>query len=304
MKILFATDGSEYSNSAARFLTRLNWSHEDSLTVFHAIYAVPFRDDEQFYFNTLTAIKKELAPRIIDSALAVLRPVQASISVEIGESPPVQCTPEQCILDAAESAGADCIVMGARGIRGLTSYVLGSVTRLVAIRSSRPVLVVKPDVSSRPGALTILFAADGSEASLAAADFAASLPFPDDTTVTVAHIISSPFDDVPERYLMEVTERVKEAVAGTRAMEFAEAEKIIERARAALRKRFKNIQVVTKVGDPSLELLNEGEKAAADLIAAGSRGLRGLKGMLGSVSRNVLTHSKCSVLIGKARREQ
>jgi len=41
----------------------------------------------------------------------------------------------------------------------------------------------------------------------------------------------------------------------------------------------------------------------ADLVAVGSRGFRGIKGMLGSVSRNILTHSKGSVLIGKSRQE-
>ncbi len=37
----------------------------------------------------------------------------------------------------------------------------------------------------------------------------------------------------------------------------------------------------------------------ADIIAVGSKGMRGIKGMLGSVSRYVLGHSGCSVLIGK-----
>jgi len=36
-----------------------------------------------------------------------------------------------------------------------------------------------------------------------------------------------------------------------------------------------------------------------DINAVGCRGLRGIQGMMGSVSRNILTHPKCSVLIGK-----
>ena len=67
MKVLLATDGSEYSEHAAKFLTRINWSNDDSITVFHAVYAVPFRQNEKFYFNTLKALKKEIAPRILDS---------------------------------------------------------------------------------------------------------------------------------------------------------------------------------------------------------------------------------------------
>jgi nucleotide-binding universal stress UspA family protein len=37
----------------------------------------------------------------------------------------------------------------------------------------------------------------------------------------------------------------------------------------------------------------------ADIVAIGSRGLKGIKGLLGSVSRNIVIHSKSSVLIGK-----
>ena len=88
MKILLATDGSEYSERAVKFLTGMNWSPEDSITVFHAVYAVPFQYDEKFHYDTLKAIKKDLAPRILDSALAVLKPVRAKLSVEIDEFSP------------------------------------------------------------------------------------------------------------------------------------------------------------------------------------------------------------------------
>jgi nucleotide-binding universal stress UspA family protein len=92
-------------------------------------------------------------------------------------------------------------------------------------------------------------------------------------------------------------------VAGIRAREFTESEKIIEQARGYLDRRFKNIQVLTKVGYPSTEILKTGEIMEADIIAVGCRGLRGMKGIMGSVSRNILTHSTCSVLIGKTGKE-
>ncbi len=303
MKILLATDGSEYSGKAAEFLTRINWSRDDSITVFHAIYAVPFRYDEKFYFNTLKAIKKEIAPRILDSALAILKPVRANISVEIDEFSPSRCTPDHCIVNAAESSGMDLIAMGARGIRGVASVFLGSVTRLVAINSSKPVLVVKPAAGIIPDKMKILFATDGSDHSRATGKFLSSIPFPENTEVTIVNIISSAFSDVPERFVMEINERIKEVVAGARTMEFTESENILEQARENLSKRFKNIHVLSKVGDPSEEVLRTGETIEADVIAVGCRGLRGIKGIMGSVSRNILTHSKSSVLIGKTCKE-
>ncbi|NOZ68981.1 MAG: universal stress protein, partial [Deferribacteres bacterium] len=41
MKILLATDGSEYSDEAARFLTRLDLSADDEIVVLHALSWTP-----------------------------------------------------------------------------------------------------------------------------------------------------------------------------------------------------------------------------------------------------------------------
>ena len=294
MKILLATDGSEYSERAAKFLTRLNWSSDDNITVFHAAYWIPFRYDEEFYLGTLKEIKKELAPRILDSALDILKPVQAKISVAI-----VEGSPEQCIVDAAVDSDMDMIVMGSRGIKGIESVFIGSVTRSVAVNSVKPVLIVKPPISAKSDKIKILLATDGSDYSRATIEFLSFIPFPDNTEVTILNVIWSNIFDIPERFVMEIDERIKKLVAGTRTMEFTESEKIIELAREYLNKRFKNTHVLSKVGDPSTEILKTVDTMEADIIAVGCRGLRGIKGMMGSVSRNILTHSKSSVLIGK-----
>jgi nucleotide-binding universal stress UspA family protein len=299
MRILLATDGSEYSENAARFLTRINWSPQDAITVFHAIYALPFPEDRKFHFDTLQSIKKELAPRILDSAVAILKPVQAGISVEVSEFSPGEYTPDQCIMNAARSAKADLIAMGARGTKGFASAFLGSVTRVVTAHSSLPVLVVKRNVKQSPGPLKILFAADGSAYSRAAAEFLSSIPFPDDTKVMILNVIASGFSDLPERFSLEVNDQIKETVAHARAGEFAESEKILEESRVFLSKKFRTVSVLTRVGDPSAEIISAAASGEMDIIVAGCKGQRGMKGMMGSVSKNVLIHAPCSVLIGK-----
>ncbi len=299
MRVLFATDGSECSETAAKFLARLSWSPQDSITVFHAIYAIPFAEDAEFYLNTLKAVKKDIAPKILDAAVSALKPVRAAVSVEISEYPPNECTPDQCIINAAASGKADLIVMGARGVRGIASTFLGSVSRLVTIHSFLPVLVVKPAAKSAPEKMKILFSVDGSSHCRAAGEFLSSVPFADDVEVTVAHIIASGFSDLPERFALEINDRIRETVANSRAMELTESQRIVEEARQSLSGRFRNISVLSKVGDPSSEILRTAESLKADLIVVGCRGLRGMKGMMGSVSRNILAHSTCSVLIGK-----
>lgn len=298
MKILLATDGSEYSERAAKFLTSLNWSSDDSITVFHAAYWIPFRYDEEFYLSTLKDIKKEIAPRILDSALDILKPLQAKISVAI-----IEGSPEQCITKTAAETDMDMIVMGSRGIKGIGSVFIGSVTKAVAVSSGRPVLVVKALISAKSDKIKILLATDGSDYSRTTIEFLSSVPFPDNTEVTILNVMWSNIFDIPERFAMEIDERIKKFVADNRTIEFKESEKIIELAREYLNKRFKVISVLSKVGDPSTEILKTAATLGADIIVAGCRGLRGIKGMMGSVSRNILTHSKSSVLIGKTSKQ-
>jgi nucleotide-binding universal stress UspA family protein len=62
----------------------------------------------------------------------------------------------QTILSIARDRGASVIVVGARGLHGVKSLVLGSVSRDVVLHADRPVLVVPP------GAGSVEDAADGS----------------------------------------------------------------------------------------------------------------------------------------------
>ena len=59
-----------------------------------------------------------------------------------GESAPVRGTVADAILHEANKLGADAIVMGTRGLGGVKSALLGSVSRAVLHRTDRPVLVV------------------------------------------------------------------------------------------------------------------------------------------------------------------
>src|SRR5208282_2575667 len=112
MKILLATDGSEYSKGAAKFLKCLKLSVEDEITIFHAVYWIPFLYDAEFYIETFKEIKQEIAPKIID----ILKPINSRISTAI-----VEGSPAQCIIDAVRTSDIDMVVMGARGIKGIES---------------------------------------------------------------------------------------------------------------------------------------------------------------------------------------
>ncbi|MDA8168832.1 MAG: universal stress protein [Nitrospiraceae bacterium] len=296
MKILFATDGSEHSEDAARLLTKFNLTSNDGITIFHVIGWVPFEEDKQSYYANLKFLKQEIGGKVLDSALEVLKPSGARLSTALDEG-----FPDKSIVAAAIGSNADMIALGARGIKGLKSVFLGSVTRAVAISSPVPVLVVKNSSREKKPSekMKVLFATDGSDSADSAARFLSGIPFPEGTEMSVINVGLSAVSDIPERFIMEVTDAVREEVARVRASEFARSEAIIGKTKALLGDRFSKVTEIVKIGDPAAEILAEAESSGADIVTVGCRGLRGFRGMMGSVSRRVLGHAACSVLLAK-----
>lgn len=294
MKILLATDGTEYSEEAAKFLTRFNFTPDDEIIILHAVSWVPIMREWESLYEDFKKIREEIVPKIIDSAADILRPLKAKITTSFAED-----YPDRAIVETASGSGVDLIVMGSKGMRGIITHLVGSVTKVVATKSSGPVLIIKPSHGTISGGIRVLFATDGSEYSDAAGKILSALPFPDDTEVSVLNVIFPALSDIPERFSLEIDDRIKNIVASTREWEARESEKIVNRSYEQLRYKFSKIDKLTRYGDPPVEIVNTAEKLQADIIAVGSKGMRGIKKMLGSVSRYVLNHSKCSVLIGK-----
>ena len=295
MKILITTDGSESSEGAAKFLTGLNFSADDEINVLHVITWTPVLTEWESLYENFAEIKDKVVPKILESATGILEATGAKVNGIFTEG-----LADKAIIDSSVDSGADLIVMGARGLRGFESYIVGSVAKAVAVKSHKPVLAVKPPQWERSGGLKVLFASDGSEHSIAMGKTLASLPFQEDTEVTLLSVISSSLTDIPERFAVEINDRVKNIVAAEREKEFGEAEKTMKDTLDSLGGKFNKIEKLTKQGDPSEEILKVAEEMKADIIAVGSSGMSGIKGLLGSVSRYVLNHSSCSVLIGKA----
>jgi len=292
MKLLLATDGSESAEGAAEFLTLFTFSPDDEIIVLHVITEMPYEDD---YRRQIMQAMKRVAPKILKASVNVLKKLRANVGIV-----EVEGVPDAAIMKVADDYHADLIVMGARGIKGIKSIFLGSVTRSVAINSTKPVLVTKSFPRRKTGPIKVMFPTDNSESSLATGRLLVALPFPDKTEVTVMHVEPPVFSDIPEWLAVEINDTLKNDVARLRMKAVEESELILEQACASLRRRFSHVIGLSVQGEPSLAILHEADTAKADLIAVGSRGLRGLKGMLGSVSRRVLGHSECSVLVGKA----
>jgi nucleotide-binding universal stress UspA family protein len=75
---------------------------------------------------------------------------------------------------------------------------------------------------------------------------------------------------------------------------------ILEEASGIIASKYPVAAAVVKEGDPAQEIIKYSSDLGADLIVMGNRGLGTFnKLLLGSVSQQVITHSKCSVLIVK-----
>ena len=72
MKILLATDGSEYSEKAAKFLTRFNFSPKDEIHIMHAISWFPIISELETLYDIIKEIKEDVVPKILDSKVCIV----------------------------------------------------------------------------------------------------------------------------------------------------------------------------------------------------------------------------------------
>lgn len=294
MKILFTTDGSEYSDGAARFLAQFNFAQTNEITVLHVVHGKPFPLSGDPNYAALMQIGQEIAPGIVDETAGLLKGLPAKVSTTITMGHPVDA-----ILNVATQACSDLIVMGNRGMKAVGALVLGSVTRAVAINSPLSVLVIKPPQGKTDDQLKVLFATDGSECARETERVLSLIPFHPDTIVTALYVSLSTYMDIPDRFCPGLDERLKNIMTGMKEAETKHAEEVLEQARTRLHEKFRNVAVLIKNGDPSEQILQAKRETGSDVIALGSRGMCGVRGVLGSVTRNVLSHADCSVLVCK-----
>lgn len=149
-KVLFATDGSECSVGAAHAIAAELWpqgsvfkvlSVEELLVVGNQMEAA---SPAAFYpaalVEELTTQARDRARSAVEMAKDILR--RAGLAVDDTDSIPIG-EPRSVILDTAKGWGADLIVLGSHGRRGLDRFLLGSVSEAVAIHASCSVRVVR-----------------------------------------------------------------------------------------------------------------------------------------------------------------
>jgi nucleotide-binding universal stress UspA family protein len=146
MKILLATDGSDYSKAAIKAVADRPWpegSEVKILSVMEAVY-VPTTDVwvlPDNYYNELDEAARAQAEAAVNAAVEEINAGKTSglkVSAEVKSG-----SARNVILDEAEKWGADLIVLGSHGYTGLQRFLLGSVSYAIATHAHCSVEIVR-----------------------------------------------------------------------------------------------------------------------------------------------------------------
>ena len=143
MRYIVATDGSEHSLKAARFLAKQSCpGAEDELFV---MYVFPLPSDRECYEGVVslpTQADDERVAGVARPILAKTMEVFADVDSRVNEVV-LMGNPAKEIVDFAMNLGVDLVVAGTRGRSAEKELYLGSVSSALAHRAPCSVLIIR-----------------------------------------------------------------------------------------------------------------------------------------------------------------
>jgi nucleotide-binding universal stress UspA family protein len=277
-EIIVGVDGSEPAAAALRWAARESaWRGEPLVAALawgflnqhHAAQGADF-DPEYTEADALEALGSYVAGALGEGSAAELRPIND--------------LPWRALVGAA--TGASMLVVGARGLGGFKSLLLGSVSHQCLHHATCPVAVVRGVVDHPPaGDHRIVVGIDGSATARAALRWAVDEAEHRGARVDVVHAWQLPFTG-PYPYMEPASDP-------TRCED--EAQAVLDAAVDGLRTTVKTEKLLAPGGATSV-ILDAAE--GADLIVVGARGVGGFERLvLGSTSMQVVHHAPCPVVV-------
>ena len=150
LRVLLATDGSDYSAAAVQSVAERPWPPQTELRVISVPeFIVPplettYVSPEFWGSPRETSIND--AKEAVASALKILKGTQFKTD---GNVPLALDAPKGVILDEAKNWNASLIVVGSHGRRGFDRFVMGSVSEAVAMHAHCSVEVIRPRQSRK-----------------------------------------------------------------------------------------------------------------------------------------------------------
>jgi nucleotide-binding universal stress UspA family protein len=145
MKILLATDGSDYSKAAASSIARRPWPQNSEARVVSC--ADPFEGTVEEEFSSIEALMSRREVGMTQEENAVYQAMQVVSSAGLKTTGEVLSGyPKAKIVDEAKKWGADLVLVGSHGRRGVERILLGSVSEAVALHAHCSVEVIRSSV--------------------------------------------------------------------------------------------------------------------------------------------------------------
>lgn len=150
MKILVAYDGSEPSKHAMNQGASLAQLTESEITILSVvpIIMIPIlqddvKDKESISTQETTNYQQQMKEHYSKSLKNAVDEVDEKYPELKVESNLIEGKPSSTIVEVAEEGDFDLIIIGSRGVGGITGWILGSTSRRVVESCTIPVLVVK-----------------------------------------------------------------------------------------------------------------------------------------------------------------
>lgn len=146
MKILLATDGSVYSVAAARSLTERPWPGGSTVKVISVAEVITPAIEPGYLDPVLIDSVREEATRHAREAVAAAEKTIREAGLEVSGAVFTGFAKE-AIVDEAKQWGADLVVVGSHGLRGIKRLLIGSVAETVAVHAPCSVEVIREPVT-------------------------------------------------------------------------------------------------------------------------------------------------------------
>lgn len=277
-RIVVGTDGSEHATSAMRWALEEARLHEADLEVVMAWSLL-----DQHHADRSDGFDPEYDGEAAQATLDAWVAEALGDDVGLSVTRRVECDlPVRALIEAGESA--DLLVLGARGIGGFEGLLLGSVSERVAQLAGCPVAVIRDQAPVRDGRVVV--GIDGSARSLTAMRWAAAEARARGAELDVVHAWRLP---------MMAASPVVAVFPDFSALEES-ARTLLDRALADPVLGGVRVHGHLTHGNAASVLLERAD--GAGLLVAGTRGLGRVAGtLLGSVSRQLLHHAPCPVVV-------
>jgi len=146
MKILLATDGTDYSEDAIKMLSNFSFGDGDLIKIISVIdMALPISID---IYGGFVSPNIEFEKTVKENADKILKDAVDRVKNSTGENVEISTdvlfgSPESRIVETAEEINADLIIVGSHGYNSWERLLLGSVSNSVVQHAPCSVLVVR-----------------------------------------------------------------------------------------------------------------------------------------------------------------